>query len=77
MDLIQYVASLPSVKITRLYENRFTCLAIFRSLSPLAKQYIYRMVFLDDPIPECELILLVSVLFSKDEIIADYIVDQI
>lgn len=52
MDLINYVASLPQVMITKLYENEFTCLAIFRSLTPLAKQYVTRLAFIDKSIPQ-------------------------
>lgn len=52
MDLIDYVASLPPIKITRLYENPFTCLAIFRSLAPLAKHYVLSLLFVED-VPQC------------------------
>ncbi|KAG7670055.1 putative General transcription and DNA repair factor IIH subunit TFB2 [Nannochloris sp. 'desiccata'] len=48
MDLIDYVASLPPIKITRLYENPFTCLAVFRSLAPLAKHYVLSLLFVED-----------------------------
>jgi hypothetical protein len=53
MDLIDYVASLPPIKITRLYENPFTCLAVFRSLAPLAKHYVLRSLFVEE-VPQCK-----------------------
>ena len=52
MDLIAYIGSLPPVKITRLYENEFTCLAVLRSLEALAKQYVFRLINLDESIPQ-------------------------
>lgn len=54
MDLIDYVASLPPIKISRLYENPFTCLAILRSLPPMAKQYVFRVIFVEDDVPQCK-----------------------
>jgi hypothetical protein len=53
MDLIDYVASLPPIKIARLYENPFTCLAVFRSLAPLAKHYVLNLLFAEG-VPQCK-----------------------
>ena len=47
MDLRDYVAQLPAVKIEKLYERPFTCLAIFRSLPSIERQYIYRSLFVE------------------------------
>lgn len=52
MDLIDYVGSLPPIKIVRLYEDHFICLAILRSLSPVAKQYVFRFLYVESGIPE-------------------------
>ena len=54
MDLIDYVASLPPIKITRLYDNPFTCQAVLRSLSSLAQQYILRLLFIEGDVPQCK-----------------------
>ena len=53
MDLIDYMASLPATKITPLYDSFFTCLAVFRSLEPIAKQYLFRLIFAEDGMPQC------------------------
>ncbi|KAJ7516856.1 hypothetical protein O6H91_21G001600 [Diphasiastrum complanatum] len=45
------VASLPASKLDRLYDSHWTCQAILRSLTPLAKQYVMRMLYIDAPIP--------------------------
>jgi len=44
MDLTAFVGQLPSVKIERLYEKPFTCLAVFRSLGRIEKEYVYRLM---------------------------------
>lgn len=48
MDLSDYVSQLPAVKIEKLYERPFTCLAIFRSLPSIERQYIYRSLFIEE-----------------------------
>jgi transcription initiation factor TFIIH subunit 4 len=56
MDLITYLEALPPVKLSRLYDSPFTCLAVLRSLPPLAKQYTLRLLFLDSGVPQGELL---------------------
>lgn len=53
MDLVDYVAALPPVKIADLYQNPFTCLAILRSLPPIAKQYVMKLVLIEKAVSEC------------------------
>ena len=52
MDLASYLASLPRLKLDALYESPWTCRAVLRSLPPLAKQYVLRMLLLDGALPE-------------------------
>lgn len=47
MDLASYLATLPRPKLDALYENPWTCRAVLRSLPPLAKQYVMRMLLLE------------------------------
>ena len=51
MDLTEYVGQLPAVTIERLYEKPFTCLAVFRSLEEIEKQYVYRMLYCREGVP--------------------------
>ncbi|CAI5990958.1 unnamed protein product, partial [Closterium sp. NIES-64] len=46
-----YLASLPAAQLDRLYSSLYTCQAVLRSLPPLAKQYVLRLLFLTDPVP--------------------------
>lgn len=50
-NFMDMVASLPAMKLDKLYENAFICEAILRSLPPLAKKYVIQMLYIDGPIP--------------------------
>nr|XP_006818429.1 PREDICTED: general transcription factor IIH subunit 4-like [Saccoglossus kowalevskii] len=50
-DLHGYLCTLSSNVLDRLYNHPATCLAVFRELPPLGKQYVMRLVFVDQPIP--------------------------
>ncbi|KAH9762203.1 General transcription and DNA repair factor IIH subunit TFB2 [Citrus sinensis] len=45
------VASLTARDLNKLYENPFICEAILRSLPPLAKKYVFQMLYIDGAIP--------------------------
>ncbi|KAK3747840.1 hypothetical protein QZH41_015983 [Actinostola sp. cb2023] len=51
-DLHDYLCSLPSSTLDRLYNHPATCLTVFRELPELAKNYVLRTLFTDQPIPE-------------------------
>ncbi|GER26888.1 transcription factor-related [Striga asiatica] len=50
-NFMDMVASLPALKLDKLYENSFICEAILRSLPPLAKKYVLQLLYLDGPVP--------------------------
>ncbi|KAM7513081.1 hypothetical protein LguiB_011956 [Lonicera macranthoides] len=49
-NFMDMVASLPVMKLDKLYENPFICEAILRSLPPLAKKYVLQMLYIDVPV---------------------------
>ncbi|XP_057462157.1 general transcription and DNA repair factor IIH subunit TFB2-like isoform X2 [Actinidia eriantha] len=49
-NFMDMVASLPAVKLDKLYQNAFICEAILRSLPPLAKKYVLQMLCIDVPL---------------------------
>lgn len=51
-DLYGYLLTLSPAVFVGLYEHPFTCLAVFRGLSDLAKHYVMRTLFIDQPLPE-------------------------
>jgi transcription initiation factor TFIIH subunit 4 len=50
-SILDYLCSLEKSVLDALYEDTFTCLTIFRSLHPLAKQYLLRWLCITDPLP--------------------------
>ncbi|KAK3233904.1 hypothetical protein CYMTET_55819 [Cymbomonas tetramitiformis] len=51
-SFINYLETLPPIKIDKLYESHWTCQAVFRSLPPVAKQYVLRLLYVDHGFPE-------------------------
>nr|XP_043626477.1 general transcription and DNA repair factor IIH subunit TFB2 isoform X2 [Erigeron canadensis] len=49
-NFMDMVASLPAIKLDKLYDNAFICEAILRSLPPLAKKYVLELLYIDDPL---------------------------
>ncbi|XP_050215235.1 general transcription and DNA repair factor IIH subunit TFB2 [Mercurialis annua] len=49
-NFMDMVASLPAMKLDKLYANPFICQAILRSLPPLAKKYVVQMLYIDGPV---------------------------
>lgn len=51
-DLFGYLLTLSPETLNGLYDHPFTCLAVFRGLPELAKQYIMRTLFTNQSLPE-------------------------
>ncbi|KAI7745128.1 hypothetical protein M8C21_022039 [Ambrosia artemisiifolia] len=49
-NFMDMVASLPAIKLDKLYHNPFICEAILRSMPPLAKKYVLQMLYIDVPV---------------------------
>ncbi|KAM1766063.1 hypothetical protein TB1_005017 [Malus domestica] len=49
-NFMDMVATLPAMKLDKLYENAFVCEAILRSLPPLAKKYVLQMLSIEVPV---------------------------
>lgn len=49
-NLHQYLSGLPPAILDSLYEHPATCMAVFRELPDLAKHYVMRILFVEQPI---------------------------
>ncbi|GAV77919.1 Tfb2 domain-containing protein, partial [Cephalotus follicularis] len=49
-NFMDMVASLPAMKLDKLFENAFICEAILRSMPPLGKKYVLNMLYIDVPV---------------------------
>ncbi|KAG7457552.1 hypothetical protein MATL_G00228210 [Megalops atlanticus] len=65
-NLHEYLRELSPDVLDRLYNHPATCLAVFRELPPLAKNYVMRMLFLDQPLPQAAVALWVKKDSQKD-----------
>ncbi|KAJ4928595.1 hypothetical protein JOQ06_016385 [Pogonophryne albipinna] len=65
-NLHEYLRELSPEILDRLYDHPATCLAVYRELPSLAKNYVMRMLFLDQPLPQAALALWVKIDSQKD-----------
>ncbi|XP_068188995.1 general transcription factor IIH subunit 4 isoform X2 [Antennarius striatus] len=59
-NLHEYLRELSPDILDRLYNHPATCLAVYRELQPLAKNYVIRMLFLDQALPQAAVALWVK-----------------
>ncbi|XP_035536921.1 general transcription and DNA repair factor IIH subunit TFB2-like [Morone saxatilis] len=59
-NLHEYLRELSPEILDRLYNHPATCLAVYRELPSLAKNYVMRMLFLDQPLPQAAVALWVK-----------------
>lgn len=52
MEFSRYLGRLPVEQLSVLYESKWTCLAVLRSLPSLSQQMILRLMFVDQPVPD-------------------------
>ncbi|XP_061690347.1 general transcription factor IIH subunit 4 isoform X3 [Syngnathoides biaculeatus] len=65
-NLHEYLRELSPEILDRLYNHPATCLAVYRELPCLAKNYVMRMLFLDQPLPQAAVALWVNKESKKD-----------
>lgn len=51
-NLHEFLRELSPAILDRLYNHPATCLAVFRELPPLTRNYVMRMLFLEQPLPQ-------------------------
>ncbi|XP_053079354.1 general transcription factor IIH subunit 4 isoform X4 [Acinonyx jubatus] len=64
-NLQEFLGGLSPGILDRLYGHPATCLAVFRELPSLAKNWVMRMLFLEQPLPQAAVALWVKKEFSK------------
>ena len=50
--LISYLRTLDREVLSELYSHPATCLAVFRELPPLAKQFVMRLLYVEQAVPK-------------------------
>lgn len=51
-DLHEYLKSRPTDVLERLYDYPTICLAVYRELPEIARQFVIRILFVEQPVPQ-------------------------
>jgi len=65
-NLHDYLKTLPPEVLDQLYNHPATCLAVFRELPGLAKQFIMRLLHVQQPVPQAVVSSWVTHQFAKE-----------
>ncbi|CAH2002044.1 unnamed protein product [Acanthoscelides obtectus] len=65
-DLYDYLKTCPPNILEKLYNHPTICLAVYRELSELARQYVIRILFVEQPVPQAVVASWGSQSFSKE-----------
>lgn len=52
IDLLGYLGQLSPAILNQLYESPVSCLAVFQELPSLAQNFVLRLLFIEQPIPQ-------------------------
>lgn len=70
IDLQRYLKSKPSTVIETLYNHPSICLAVYRELPEIARQFVIRILFVEQPVPQAVIASWTSQQYSKDHSLA-------
>ncbi|XP_067002573.1 general transcription factor IIH subunit 4 [Anabrus simplex] len=65
-NLHDYLKTLPTIVIDRLYNHPATCLAVYRELPEIARHYVIRLVFVEQPVPQAVVASWISQAFALE-----------
>ncbi|RZF43990.1 hypothetical protein LSTR_LSTR007262 [Laodelphax striatellus] len=65
-NLHDYLKTLQTGVLDRLYNHPTTCLAVFKELPDIAKHYVIRMLFVEQPVPQAVIASWVSQLHAQE-----------
>ncbi|XP_014241773.1 general transcription factor IIH subunit 4 [Cimex lectularius] len=51
-NLYEYLKTLPKATLDKLYTHSIICLAVYRDLPDVAKHYVIRLLFVEQPVPQ-------------------------
>lgn len=70
IDLQKYLKSKPSAVIETLYNHPSICLAVYRELPEIARQFVIRILFVEQPVPQAVIASWTSQSYSKEHSLA-------
>lgn len=77
VDLQRYLKSKPSTAIETLYNHPSICLAVYRELPEIARQFVIRILFVEQPVPQAVIASWTSQVYSKDHSLSTSILNEL
>lgn len=77
IDLQGYLKTKPSSVIESLYNHPSICLAVYRELPEIARQFVIRILFVEQPVPQAVITSWTSQLYSKEHAMATSVLSDL
>lgn len=77
IDLQDYLKTKPATVIESLYNFPSICLAVYRELPEIARQFVIRILFVEQPVPQAVITSWTSQLYSKEHVFATSILGDL
>jgi transcription initiation factor TFIIH subunit 4 len=65
LDLFEYLKTQPQETLEKLYYDPALCLAIYRQIPEIGKQFVIRILFVEQPVPQAVVLSWGSQLYAK------------
>ncbi|KAK6624480.1 hypothetical protein RUM43_004165 [Polyplax serrata] len=75
--LHEYLQTLPLSTLEQLYNHPTTCLAVFRELPQIARHYVSRLLFVEQPVPQAVIASWISQTYSKEHATATKVLTEL
>lgn len=76
-NLHEYLKTVPLVVLDQLYSHPTTCLAVFRELPEIARHYVSRLLFAEQPVPQAVIASWISQQYSKDHLMVTKVLNEL
>nr|XP_023021362.1 general transcription factor IIH subunit 4 [Leptinotarsa decemlineata] len=76
-NLYDYLKSRPPNVLEKLYNHPTICLAVYRELPELARQYVIRILFVEQPVPQAVVASWGSQAFSKEHVYVSKVLTEL
>ncbi|KAJ8962835.1 hypothetical protein NQ318_001235 [Aromia moschata] len=76
-NLYDYLKTRPPNILEKLYNHPTICLAVYRELPELARQYVIRILFVDQPVPQAVVASWGSQAFSKEHVYVSKVLSEL
>ncbi|KAL0279244.1 UNVERIFIED_CONTAM: hypothetical protein PYX00_000848 [Menopon gallinae] len=76
-NLHDYLKTLPLPVLDQLYNHPTTCLAVFRELPKIARHYVSRLLFVEQPVPQAVIASWITQTYSQEHLMATKVLNEL